>query len=189
MSLFWTYTHYLQKRVYLEKSTTLCLGGCNGIRYLLIPNSREQLYFQKVHHSLPMIDQVRFYAMFETSSGRTQEFTSLRLAIQMTGASVSENHSSLHEKLYQQAREGLKEIEIDDTIGSGMGIEMIQAWTLIAVYEFRQMLFSRAVRNLFLIRRRLRSRLCLEGETSNIFVVDECRKSISDGPDVRIASY
>lgn len=93
-----------------------------------------------------MIDQVRFRAMSETSSGGTDVFKCLRLAIQMAGASVSEGYSLLHDQYYQQAREGLKEIEVDDTIGSRIGIETIQAWTLIAIYEFRQTHFSRAVR-------------------------------------------
>jgi hypothetical protein len=91
-----------------------------------------------------MIDQIRFRAAASKQGTPTSEFTSLRLAMQMHGASVSIEHTDLHPSLHQRALQSLEKLETDPSSGNMMSIKAVQAWVLVAVYEFKQTLFSRA---------------------------------------------
>lgn len=111
------------------------------IRLIVLLSGREARYFATAHISLPMIDHVSFKAKASSIEPSKPEFTFLRLTVQMHGACTAGEHSSLHENLYQHARKGLESLESD---GSITGLEVVQAWVLIAVYEFKQRLLARA---------------------------------------------
>lgn len=62
----------------------------------------------------------------------------------MHGTSVSGDNTNLQKHLYQHSRQILEKLDKDDMPDHVARIESVQAWTLVAIYEFKQILFSRA---------------------------------------------
>jgi Fungal specific transcription factor domain len=59
----------------------------------------------------------------------------------MHGSLAVEPASRLHNEYYQDARQNLERVEIS---GNKIGLVTVQAWALISIYEFKQLLFTKA---------------------------------------------
>ncbi|KAI9794688.1 MAG: hypothetical protein M1833_007404 [Piccolia ochrophora] len=102
-----------------------------------------QIYFEKIHPSMPMIHRRRFLAAMNLAP-HMRPPVCLRYAMWSLAASVSNKYANLQEHFYTRAR---KYIEIDEMRGHGEGTITIahsQAWSLIANYEFKMMYFPKA---------------------------------------------
>ena len=102
----------------------------------------QQKYFELIHPSIPILDENHFFtSIAKEPASPHSELAALCLAVHMYGAIAVDHQSKLHMYYYQCARQLLERLETD---GCKIGIATVQAWTLIAFYEFRQLLFSKA---------------------------------------------
>ncbi|KAH8697506.1 putative C6 transcription factor Prf [Talaromyces proteolyticus] len=102
-----------------------------------------RLYFSKVHPSTPMIHRPRFYAAMNLAPNMRPPVC-LRYIMWALTASITPKYAFLEEHFYARAR---KYIQLDEMKGHGEHIVSVahcQAWLLISLYEFKQMLFPRA---------------------------------------------
>ncbi|KAI9800088.1 MAG: hypothetical protein M1825_004270 [Sarcosagium campestre] len=103
----------------------------------------QQIYFSKIHPSLPMIHRRRFCAAMNLAPHHRPPVC-LRYAMWCNAASVSEKYADLTDHFYQRAR---KYIELDEMKGHGENMITLahaQCWSLIATYEFKMMYFPKA---------------------------------------------
>ncbi|KAI9799033.1 MAG: hypothetical protein M1826_005608 [Phylliscum demangeonii] len=102
-----------------------------------------QIYFEKIHSSMPMIHRRRYLAAMNLAP-HVRPPVCLRYAMWCLASSVTDRYSSLTEIFYHRAR---KYAELDELKGLGEGILTLahcQCWSLIASYEFKMMYFPRS---------------------------------------------
>ncbi|KAF4625684.1 hypothetical protein G7Y89_g12482 [Cudoniella acicularis] len=102
----------------------------------------NQIYFTKVHGSVPIIHQYRFLAAMNlTPNGRPS--VSLRYAMWALAASVTGKYKDMQSHFHLRAR---KYADMDETAGRQkyINIRHAQAWILIGLYEFKMMMFPNA---------------------------------------------
>ncbi|EEP78639.1 conserved hypothetical protein [Uncinocarpus reesii 1704] len=103
----------------------------------------NEIYFQKVHPTCPLIHKPRYYAAMSLAPLMRPPIC-LRYIMWAHAAAITERYQSLHPHFYQRAR---KYVELDEMKGLGESILKIahsQCWTLIGSYEFKMMYFPRA---------------------------------------------
>lgn len=103
----------------------------------------HQIYFEKIHPSLPMIHKYRYLAAMNLSPAQRPPVC-LRYAIWTNACSVAEKYSGLRDLFYQRAR---KYVESDYIKGFGehlISVAHAQTHVLLAQYEFKMMYFPRA---------------------------------------------
>ncbi|KAJ8061164.1 hypothetical protein OCU04_010237 [Sclerotinia nivalis] len=103
----------------------------------------NQIYFDNIHRSIPMIHKYRYLAAMDLPPSQRPP-VSLRYAMWTLAASISEKYMDLKDHFYQRAR---KYLEIDALKGFGESIISVshaQAHILIGSYEFKMMYFPRA---------------------------------------------
>lgn len=108
-----------------------------------VVNELNQVYFEKVHPSLPVIHQPRYYAAMNLAPHMRPPIC-LRYAMWSCAASVTDKYQALTEHFYHRAR---KYIQQDEMKGHGeamITIAHVQTWLLIATHEFKLMYFPRA---------------------------------------------
>ncbi|KAK5159624.1 hypothetical protein LTR04_004999 [Oleoguttula sp. CCFEE 6159] len=106
-------------------------------------NELNQIYFQKVHCSVPMIHQPRYLAAMNLAPHMRPPIC-LRYVMWCLAAAVTDKYEGLQEHFYQRAR---KYAQMDELKGHGESMITIghcQAWVLLATYEFKLMYFPRA---------------------------------------------
>ncbi|MCJ1248379.1 hypothetical protein MMC30_005596 [Trapelia coarctata] len=103
----------------------------------------QQIYFEKVHPSVPMIHKYRYIAAMNLAP-HMRPAVCLRYIMWSLAASVTEKYFHYQEVFYHRAR---KYVEIDEMKGHGEAFITLghcQCWNLIAIYEFKMMYFPRA---------------------------------------------
>jgi hypothetical protein len=103
----------------------------------------HQIYFDKVHPSLPMIHKYRYLAAMNLAPNQRPP-VALRYAMWTLAASVTEKFMDLRDHFYQRSR---KYIESDYMKGHGehmISIAHAQTHCLLASFEFKMMYFPRA---------------------------------------------
>ncbi|KAK9794453.1 putative Fungal-specific transcription factor domain-containing protein [Seiridium cardinale] len=103
----------------------------------------HQIYFEKVHPSIPMIHKFRYLAAMNLAPNQRPPVC-LRYAIWTNACSVVDKYIDLRDLFYQRAR---KYIEADYQKGYGehlISVAHCQAHVLLASYEFKMMYFPRA---------------------------------------------
>lgn len=104
---------------------------------------RTNTYFEKIHPTSPMIHKYRFFAAMNLSP-HMRPAVCLRYAMWASAASVSEKYVEHQEILYRRSR---KYAEYDEMRGQGqdcVSVAHAQTWSLIAMFEFKNMYFPRA---------------------------------------------
>ncbi|KAI4924582.1 hypothetical protein J4E85_007698 [Alternaria conjuncta] len=102
-----------------------------------------QIYFSKIHLTLPVIHRPRFMAALNLSP-QARPPVCLRYIMWTLAASITDKYEALQEHFYQRAR---KYAQMDEMRGHGestITLAHCQTWVLMATYEFRQMYFPRA---------------------------------------------
>ncbi|KAK3488686.1 fungal-specific transcription factor domain-containing protein [Neurospora hispaniola] len=105
--------------------------------------SKHQVYFDKIHPSLPMIHRARYFHAMNLAPNQRPPVC-LRYAMWTLACSVSDRFLDLKELFYQRAR---KYLELDTIKGFGehmITVSHCQTYVLLASYEFKWMYFPRA---------------------------------------------
>ncbi|KAI1503217.1 fungal-specific transcription factor domain-containing protein [Biscogniauxia marginata] len=103
----------------------------------------HQMYFEKIHPSLPMIHKFRYLAAMNLAPNQRPP-VALRYAIWTLACSLTDKYGNLKDLFYQRAR---KYIEADYIKGYGehlISVAHCQTHILLASYEFKMMYFPRA---------------------------------------------
>ncbi|EHA57984.1 C6 transcription factor Prf [Pyricularia oryzae 70-15] len=103
----------------------------------------HQIYFEKIHPSMPMIHKYRYLAAMNLAPSNRPPVC-LRYAIWTLACSVADKYDGLKDLFYQRSR---KYIEADYMKGFGEHIICVahtQTHTLLASYELKMMYFPRA---------------------------------------------
>jgi len=102
-----------------------------------------QIYFTRVHPSLPIIHRPRFLAALNLAPHMRPPIC-LRYIMWTLAASVTDKYEALQEHFYQRAR---KYAQMDEMKGHGestITLAHCQSWILTCTYEFKAMYFPRA---------------------------------------------
>ncbi|KAK7924173.1 hypothetical protein PG985_006227 [Apiospora marii] len=103
----------------------------------------HQIYFDKVHPSLPMMHKYRYLAAMNLAPNQRPP-VALRYAMWTLACSVAEKYAGMMDLFYQRAR---KYVEADYIKGYGehmISVAHAQTHILLASYEFKMMYFPRA---------------------------------------------
>ena len=106
-------------------------------------NYRHQIYFTKIHPSLPIIHRPRYLAAMNLAP-HMRPPVCLRYIMWCLAASVTDKFDALQEHFYHRAR---KYAQMDEMKGHGestITLGHCQTWILMGTYEFKQMYFPRA---------------------------------------------
>lgn len=101
------------------------------------------IYFTKIHTSLPLIHRPRFLAALNLAP-HMRPPVCLRYIMWTMAASVTDKYEALQEHFYHRSR---KYAQMDEMKGHGestITIAHCQSWILTCTYEFKQMYFPRA---------------------------------------------
>ncbi|KAJ4296559.1 hypothetical protein N0V90_006604 [Kalmusia sp. IMI 367209] len=102
-----------------------------------------QLYFTKIHPSIPIIHRPRFMAAMNLAP-HMRPPVCLRYSMWTLAASVADKYDALQEHFYQRARKYAQADEMKGHGESTITLAHCQAWALTSTYEFKQMYFPRA---------------------------------------------
>ncbi|KAK0612934.1 fungal-specific transcription factor domain-containing protein [Bombardia bombarda] len=103
----------------------------------------HQIYFEKIHPSVPMIHKYRYLAAMNLAPNQRPPVC-LRYAMWTLACSITEKFQDLKDLFYQRAR---RYVELDYIKGYGehiISVAQAQAHILLASYEFKMMHFPRA---------------------------------------------
>ncbi|KAL2802925.1 fungal-specific transcription factor domain-containing protein [Aspergillus granulosus] len=108
----------------------------------LIQADLDQLYFDRIHHFMPIQHQSCYFS-WRRQPVKTEAQSCLQYAIWTLGASVSALRENIGDSLYQYARRGLEALDSKNTSLASTDLEQVQAWLLLAIYEFMGVDFRR----------------------------------------------
>lgn len=108
-----------------------------------VVNELNQIYFEKIQPSLPMIHRPRYYAAMNLAP-HMRPPVCLRYAMWCNAAALSDKYDSLQEHFYLRARKYIQQDEMKGHGESMITIAHCQTWALLATYEFKLMYFPRA---------------------------------------------
>lgn len=111
-------------------------------RYVLI-FGRNQIYFDKIHPSMPAIHRPRFMAALDLAP-HMRPPACLRYAMWCSAASVSEKYKSCQQHFYERARKYAQLDEMKSFGEATITVSHAQCWVLIGAYEFKMMHYPRA---------------------------------------------
>ena len=103
----------------------------------------NQVYFEKIHPSIPMMHRARFLASMDLAP-HMRPCVALRYAMWTHACSVTSKYSAYTEHFYQRARKYAEQDEMRSHGENMITLGHCQAWTLIGAYEFKLMYFPRA---------------------------------------------
>ncbi|KAG0646227.1 transcriptional activator [Hyphodiscus hymeniophilus] len=96
---------------------------------------REQLYFDRVHPIVPMLDRSRYFA-WSRNSETNEHQTTLQYAMWTLTMALSSQLDHMRDMLYMETRRKLEHSDHCQKDTGTIYIEEVQAWILIAYYEF-----------------------------------------------------
>jgi hypothetical protein len=103
----------------------------------------NQLYFEKVHPSVPMVHRPRYYAAMNLAP-HMRPPVCLRYAMWANAAAISDKYEQLQEHFYVRARKYIQQDEMRGHGESMITVAHCQTWILLGTYEFKLMYFPRA---------------------------------------------
>lgn len=95
---------------------------------------RDQLYFDRVHPSIPILHQRR-YLLWSKSSTKTPLRICLQQAMWTIATLLSSQFQDLTESLYLETKNMLKSLDLDGYEHGSGGTELVQTWVLVATCE------------------------------------------------------
>ena len=108
----------------------------------LILFRRDQLYFDRVQPTIPIVHRARHLSLNLSASLRESE-ASLCYAMWTLASALSMQYKDIQESLYLSARHSLEQIELSHRGRDPASIESAQGWILIAIYEFMHKYYHR----------------------------------------------
>jgi hypothetical protein len=93
---------------------------------------RDQLYFDRVHQSLPILHQKR-YLSWSKSSYKSATRRCLQYAMWTIASLLSAHSSHMAEPLYRESKQMLESLTTNEP--SSANTELAQAWVLVVTFE------------------------------------------------------
>ena len=103
----------------------------------------NQLYFDKIHPTNPMLNRARYFGAMHFAPHQRPPLA-LRYAMWAFAAGVSDRYAELAEPFYQRSRRYLQQDEMKGVGEAMVTLQHCQTWVLLAGYEFKAMYFPRA---------------------------------------------
>ncbi|KAK3898828.1 fungal-specific transcription factor domain-containing protein [Staphylotrichum tortipilum] len=106
----------------------------------------DQLYFERVHPSLPIFNHTRYFAKARQtlSLDGPSPMLCLQHAMWTLAMALSSQFESSRELLYSETRHMLEVLDLADDDLQPVRIEHVQAWLLLAFYELTRASYRRA---------------------------------------------
>lgn len=104
----------------------------------------HQIYFGKIHSTLPLIHRPRYLMSMANSLPKLRPPTSLQYIVWAFAASVSDKYESVHRHYYERARHYYERDEMKGQGETAISVQHVQALFLISSYEFKYLMFPRA---------------------------------------------
>ncbi|KAK4959473.1 hypothetical protein LTR10_004278 [Elasticomyces elasticus] len=108
-----------------------------------VVNDLNQIFFDKIHPSVPMIHRPRYYAAMNLAP-HMRPPVCLRYAMWANAAAVTDKYEALQEHFYFRARKYIQQDEMKGHGESMITTAHAQTWVLLATFEFKSMYFPRA---------------------------------------------
>jgi hypothetical protein len=103
---------------------------------------RDQLYFDRVHTFVPILNEHRYHS-WSHNSLKTDAQICLQQTMWALATSASAQPQLVGDMLYHSAVQRLEELEAKENAGQPIYIMQVQAWLLLAFYEFMRIDFRR----------------------------------------------
>ncbi|KAK5652871.1 hypothetical protein OQA88_9537 [Cercophora sp. LCS_1] len=105
----------------------------------------DQLYFDRVHPNVPIFNQSRYFAQSRrtSSDGGNSHQLCLQYAMWTLAMALSSQFESLRTSMYNETRQMLEDLDMMEDDMGVVRIEQVQAWLLIAYYEFARANYRR----------------------------------------------
>ncbi|KAK0620713.1 fungal-specific transcription factor domain-containing protein [Immersiella caudata] len=106
----------------------------------------DQLYFDRVHPNIPIFNQSRYLSQSRqcvTGDLVSSHKLCLQYAMWTLAMALSSQFESLRDTLYNETRQMLETLDLSEDDMGVVRIEQVQAWLLIAHYEFARANYRR----------------------------------------------
>ena len=107
----------------------------NGAHRLLRIVSRDQLYFDRVHPIVPILQKYRYFSWAQNGTTSPHR-RCLQYAMWTMAMSLSAHFESMRETLYTETRQLLESLDLCENSMRDVHIEQAQTWVLVTCYEF-----------------------------------------------------
>ncbi|KAL8994705.1 MAG: hypothetical protein Q9169_005390 [Polycauliona sp. 2 TL-2023] len=108
----------------------------------LLHSDRDQLYFDRIHAFYPILNENRYYS-WSYSGSKTIAQHCLQQTMWALATSASTQPQSIGDLLYHDASRSMEELEAKENACQLVCITQVQAWLLLAFYEFMRVDFRR----------------------------------------------
>ncbi|KIM94093.1 hypothetical protein OIDMADRAFT_136671 [Oidiodendron maius Zn] len=109
----------------------------------LIRADLDQLYFDRVHAIVPIINKQRYFSWAKDHTPGNYR-ACLQNAMWTLAMSLSSQFENMRELLYTETRQMLEERDLGENDMNVAHIEQVQAWILVTFYEFLRCSYRRA---------------------------------------------
>ncbi|RHZ67836.1 hypothetical protein CDV55_100174, partial [Aspergillus turcosus] len=136
--------HYPNQQPTLNLRTPESLGATSGAIPMLTGADMDQLYFDRVHVFIPLLQQNRYFS-WARQPYQSGSHICLQYALWTMAACFSSHFQLLCGNLYRDTRQMLERLELEDgALDEAFQLQRAQAWILVAVYEILRTSFHRA---------------------------------------------
>ncbi|CRG91749.1 putative transcriptional regulatory protein C777,02 [Talaromyces islandicus] len=101
----------------------------------LVRADLDQLYFERVHPLVPVIQRTRYFTWAKLPT-KSDSRSCLQYAMWTLAASLSTHCQSIRDSLYTETKKKLEALESRENEMDLFDIEEAQAWLLLAIYQF-----------------------------------------------------
>lgn len=110
---------------------------CYAFRFrkYITDRDSDQLYFERVHPLVPIIQRTRYFTWAKLST-KSDSRGCLQHAMWTLAASLSTHCQNIRDSLYTETKRRLHELESREDETDLFDIEEAQAWLLLAIYQF-----------------------------------------------------
>ena len=107
---------------------------CMHAQPLQLTMCSDQLYFDRVHHFIPILNRRKFMD-WSYRAAKSSEGVHLRYAMWALAASMSSQFQEACCMFYQAARRRLDELEYQNSVSNEGLLQQAQSWILLALYD------------------------------------------------------
>ncbi|KAL1642554.1 hypothetical protein SLS58_005322 [Diplodia intermedia] len=120
------------------------LGADSKTPNTWLTDGRDHLYFDRVHTFCPILSKRHYFSRARNPRpNEVDGFACLQNAMWTLAVAMSSQFQYLQDDLYAYTRLTLENLELDPMQADCLQIEKVQAWALLAVYEFMRVGYQR----------------------------------------------
>jgi Fungal specific transcription factor domain len=117
-------------------------GNVPNLLLAFLIECRDQTYFDRVHTFAPILHQGRYFSWARQPT-KSEHRSCLQYAMWTLAASLSAQFQQIRDSLYRDARRMLEALDLKDNEMDSIDVEQVQAWILLAIYEFMRTNYRR----------------------------------------------